>query len=228
MNKIRHLIFVIKNLNLKKVEKKKEEENIKEIKELEFKNKKKKENENNIIRFNEIDNNNIINDNAKNTNNINNEIKESVKKIKIKIKIKRKVKKKKLMLRKYLYNKKEKEKEKDKSNDIINNDNIINANLNIDNIITEGNNKNKSEDVSKIENDKNLEPIMDYNDDEINDLSYDIALQIDKRSYWQFYISLIKTKHEIIYAFFYNKDHNYRIIKIDLFLIGLNYIRFFL
>ena len=66
---------------------------------------------------------------------------------------------------------------------------------------------------------------MDYNDDEINDLKYDIAIQKDKRSYWQFYISLIKTKHEIIYAFFYNKDHNSRIIKIDLFLIGfaLNY-----
>ena len=41
MNKIRHLIFVIKNLNLKKVEKKKEEENIKEIKKLELKDKKK-------------------------------------------------------------------------------------------------------------------------------------------------------------------------------------------
>ena len=66
---------------------------------------------------------------------------------------------------------------------------------------------------------------MDYTDDEMNDLSYDLALQNDKRTYWQYYISLIKTKHEIIYAFFYNKDYNSKIIKIDLFLIGfaLNY-----
>ena len=35
---------------------------------------------------------------------------------------------------------------------------------------------------------------MDYTDDEINDLSYDLALKNDKRSYWQFYISLIKTR----------------------------------
>ena len=66
---------------------------------------------------------------------------------------------------------------------------------------------------------------MDYTDDELNDLSYDSALEIDKRSYCQFYISLLKTKHEIIFAFFYNKDYNLRIIKIDLFFFGfaLNY-----
>ena len=72
---------------------------------------------------------------------------------------------------------------------------------------------------------KNLKNILDYSDDEINDLSYDLALQNDKRTYWQIYISLIKTKHEFIYAFFYNKDYNSKIIKIDLFLFGfaLNY-----
>ena len=72
---------------------------------------------------------------------------------------------------------------------------------------------------------KKLVSVIDYNDDELNDLSYDLALENDKRSYWELYTSLIKTKHEIIYAFFYNKDYNARIIKIDLFLIGfaLNY-----
>ena len=66
---------------------------------------------------------------------------------------------------------------------------------------------------------------MEYNEEELNDLSYDLALQNDKRTFWQYYISLIKTKHEIIYAFFYNKDYNSKIIKIDLFLFGfaLNY-----
>ena len=66
---------------------------------------------------------------------------------------------------------------------------------------------------------------MDYTDDEINGLSYNLALQTDKRFYCQYYISLIKTKHKLLNAFFYNKDYNSKIIKIDLFLFGfaLNY-----
>ena len=66
---------------------------------------------------------------------------------------------------------------------------------------------------------------MAYNDEEINDFSYDLALENDQRTYYQFYISLIKTKHDFIYTFFYNKDYNSKIIKIDLFVFGfaLNY-----
>ena len=40
-----------------------------------------------------------------------------------------------------------------------------------------------------------------------------------KRIYCQYYISLIKTKHNLIISFFYDKDYNSRIIKIDLFFI---------
>ena len=78
---------------------------------------------------------------------------------------------------------------------------------------------------SKIDDIHKLYSIIDYTDDEINDLSYDLALQNDKRTYWKYYISLIKTKHEFIYSFFYNKDYNSKIIKIDLFIFGfgLNY-----
>ena len=59
----------------------------------------------------------------------------------------------------------------------------------------------------------------------MNHLLYDLALKHDKRPYCQFYISLIKTKHEFIYAFIFNKDYNSKIIKIDLFIFGfgLNY-----
>ena len=47
--------------------------------------------------------------------------------------------------------------------------------------------------------------IVDFKQDkETNDLSYDLALKNDKRTYWQYYISLIRTKHEILYTFFYN------------------------
>ena len=61
---------------------------------------------------------------------------------------------------------------------------------------------------------------MEFNDDEMNELSYELALNFDKRSFCQFYISLLKTKHNFIFSFFYNKDYNSRIIKIDLFFIG--------
>ena len=61
---------------------------------------------------------------------------------------------------------------------------------------------------------------MEYNEDEINTLPYKLALQYDKRSYCQYYISLLKTKHIFIFSFCYNKDYNSKIIKIDLFFIG--------
>ena len=61
--------------------------------------------------------------------------------------------------------------------------------------------------------------IMAYNDEELNQLSYNLALQFDKRTFCEYYTSLIKTKHNLIFSFFYSKDYNSRIIKIDLFFI---------
>ena len=154
--------------------------------------------------------------NNKDDNNVKNEINEDDKKIKIKKKKKKKKKKKR-------YKANQQEKGDDINNIKNNNDNPNNINLN-NNIITVGD-KNLSENNSKIDDFKNLIQAMDYTDDEINDLSYDSALKNDKRTFWQFYISLIKTKHELIYAFFYNKDYNSKIIKIDIFVFGfaLNY-----
>ena len=60
---------------------------------------------------------------------------------------------------------------------------------------------------------------MIYNDEELNQLSYKFALLYDNRTYCQYYTSLIKTKHNLIFSFFYSKDYNSRIIKIDLFFI---------
>ena len=57
-------------------------------------------------------------------------------------------------------------------------------------------------------------------DEEINGFSYDLAIKYDKRTYCQYYISLLKTQHNLICALFNNNDYNSRIIKIDLFLIG--------
>ena len=60
---------------------------------------------------------------------------------------------------------------------------------------------------------------MEYNNDELNELEYDLALQYDKRTYCIYYISLLRTKHDLIFAFFNNNDYNSNIIKMDLFFI---------
>ena len=63
---------------------------------------------------------------------------------------------------------------------------------------------------------------MEYNDDELNSLSYELALLFDKRTFCQFYVSLLKTQHDFIFSFCYSKDYNSKIIKIDLFFIGFS------
>jgi len=213
--KIKQLIIVLKYLKQKNKEEKeiKEEkkEKIEDIIKIEVKKKKEKEVENNRIKINEIDDSNDkLNINS---DNISNELVEGDKKLKIK--------------ENYIKKNNFIKKEKEDNNNNEEKNNIININLNIKNIITDGNNENKIEslNISKKDNIKNLTPMMDYTEDEINDLSYDLALKNDKRTYWQFYISLIKTKHELIYTFFFDKDYNSKIIKIDLFIFGfaLNY-----
>ena len=67
---------------------------------------------------------------------------------------------------------------------------------------------------------KKAEKIMQYNYDEINDLPYKKAKRRDKRTYCLYYLSLLKTNHDIIFTFFYKADYNSKIIKIDLFLIS--------
>ena len=109
-----------------------------------------------------------------------------------------------------------------------NNESIINSNLNnnildINNKKKRNNNKSKHQTNTKLMEHKTKErvkTIMEYVEYEINGLEYDLALQYDKRTYCQYYISLLRTKHNIIFSFFYNKDYNSRIIKIDLFFIG--------
>ena len=103
----------------------------------------------------------------------------------------------------------------DNINEVINNFNVNNH----DNIISV-NSKMENQD----KNEKNYIEI-EYIDDEINELSYDLAIKYDHRTYFQYYLSLLKTKHDIIFTFFYNKDYNVRAIKIELFFIGftLNY-----
>ena len=75
------------------------------------------------------------------------------------------------------------------------------------------NHKKKTSKINKIIN------YNDFNDYELNRLTYEEALKNDKRRFWLYYISLIRTKHPFIFSFCPLNDYNSRIIKISLFLL---------
>ena len=62
--------------------------------------------------------------------------------------------------------------------------------------------------------------INDFNDYELNSLSYEDALKFDKRTYLEYYLSLIRTKQLIVFTFYTYSDYNCKIIKIFLFFIA--------
>ena len=51
----------------------------------------------------------------------------------------------------------------------------------------------------------------------MNSLDYEEACKFDKRSFFQYYISLLKNKHLFLFSFYTYNDYNSRIIKIFLF-----------
>ena len=59
-----------------------------------------------------------------------------------------------------------------------------------------------------------------FNNYEINSLSYNQALIYDKRKFISYYISLIRTKHPLLFSFCPIDDYNSMIIKIDLFFLS--------
>ena len=61
---------------------------------------------------------------------------------------------------------------------------------------------------------------MAYNDEELNDLKYELALKYDHRTFSEYYISLLRIKHIVLFTFFNNNDYNSKIIKLDLFLFS--------
>ena len=98
-------------------------------------------------------------------------------------------------------------------------------NLNIINNIQEINNDissnySKQQNILINNNVINNTNINKYNDYVINNLSYNDALKYDKRSYSQYYFSLLKMKQIIIFTFYTKSDYNSRIIKIILFIFS--------
>jgi hypothetical protein len=88
---------------------------------------------------------------------------------------------------------------------------------------TKEKNNNKSKENHKL-NCKNHQihhdKVIKYNDYELNSLLYKDALLIDKRNYIQYYMSLIKTKHIILFIFMPSNDYNLIAIKLSLFIFS--------
>ena len=88
---------------------------------------------------------------------------------------------------------------------------------------TKGKNNNKNKDNHKLNNKNHQihqEKAFKYNDYELNNLLYKDALLIDKRNYLQYYMSLIKTKHIILFIFMPSNDYNLIAIKLSLFIFS--------
>jgi hypothetical protein len=66
---------------------------------------------------------------------------------------------------------------------------------------------------------KNNNKLTDY---ELNSLKYETALKLDKRNYIQYYWSLLKKKHLILFTFLPINDYNLICIKISLFLFSFS------
>ena len=60
----------------------------------------------------------------------------------------------------------------------------------------------------------------------LNNFKYIVALKKDKRSFFSYYVSLIKTKHPLIFSFVPIKDYNSIIVKINLFFLTFSIYNF--
>ena len=65
--------------------------------------------------------------------------------------------------------------------------------------------------------------IYKKSDSEMNELSYNGAIKIDKRTYFEYYLSLLRTKHLIIFSFYSTFDYNSQILKIFLFFFNFTF-----
>ena len=94
--------------------------------------------------------------------------------------------------------------------------------------ILDYNNTNSNSKFNKKLNQKSKTKIINYNfnDYELNSLCYEEALKFDKRTYFEYYISLVKVNQLIIFSLCLSNDYNSKVIKICffLFIFALYYI----
>ena len=111
-----------------------------------------------------------------------------------------------------------------KKNMKIEKENNINLTNNLNNL------KNKFQEKNEKENIKNIDKIIKlfdkkirisfFSDEELNSLEFKYAIEIDFRSYFQFYCSLLKQTHLLIFTFIVRNDYNIFLLKLSLFLIS--------
>ena len=96
----------------------------------------------------------------------------------------------------------------------------LNLNNQINNFFSANMTNSKNGMIKKKEIITKAKEVMKLNYEEINKLPYELALKQDKRTFCQYYLSLLQTRHILIFSFYYSKDYNSKIIKIDLFFIS--------
>ena len=69
---------------------------------------------------------------------------------------------------------------------------------------------------------KNNNNSKNYNDYVYNSLTYREALKVDKRNYFQYYLSLLRKRHTLIFTFFTKNDYNSRFLKISIFFFSFD------
>jgi hypothetical protein len=84
------------------------------------------------------------------------------------------------------------------------------------------NNKNNKKKKSFDKKEKLKEEIKNLNTAELNNLEYEKAILLDKRTYLQYYFSLLKKKHLILFTFLPTNDYNVMSLKISLFLVSFS------
>jgi hypothetical protein len=77
----------------------------------------------------------------------------------------------------------------------------------------------KKENIKKLCN-KKSNNLFSYklNEQELNSLKYELAIKIDKRTYFQYYFSLLKKKQLILFTFLPANDYNLLSLKLSLFI----------
>ena len=86
------------------------------------------------------------------------------------------------------------------------------------------NSTNQKEENSQKSNelDNNIPKTKELNDREMNSLDYEKAVELDKRTYCQYYFSLLKKKQLILFTFIPTNDYNLMSLKLSLFLVSFS------
>ena len=181
-----------------------------------------KEQNNNDINNNINNNNNDINNDIKNNNAIknNNDIKNNNEENKPEQSLKEMLKVIRKKKKKSSFRFKSPQKPR-KRITFVDNPNALNSN----NKVFSPQNPEKTE-VIKLEDKKpkeiELNSLKSLNDEELNSLKYEEAIELDKRTYCKYYLSLLFKKQLILFCFFPSNDYNVMSLKITLFLVSFS------